>query len=131
MVQGRNFNLNSLDAIPAKEADLSVSILLPLWLTKFESNEPLNLRLDFRLGGIGHDPLDVEVADGKARSVITCVNSLDFFESRVGSSLLFQERQVVAWSHLSVRVVAGIRQVVALAYRVEQFYRLVGARSHY
>ena len=45
MVQGRHLDLHPLDTIATDEANLGVPALLPLRLSEFESNQPLDLRL--------------------------------------------------------------------------------------
>lgn len=43
MMECRHLNLHPLDAIATEEADLGVTILLPLGLAELESDQPFNL----------------------------------------------------------------------------------------
>lgn len=43
MMKSRHLNLHSFDTIATDEADLGVPALLPLRLSKLESNQPLDL----------------------------------------------------------------------------------------
>jgi hypothetical protein len=65
VVQCWHLNLDPLDSVTAKEADLRVPVLLPLRLAELERDEPLHLRLDFWLRRIHHDALDVEASESE------------------------------------------------------------------
>ena len=73
---------------------------------------------------------DTEASEGIARSITTCVDPFHLLEGDVTPSLLSLERPVVSWSHLGVRIVARVGELVARAHRVEELDRLVCACCH-
>lgn len=129
VMQSRHFDLNSLYSISANESDLSVSPLLPLRLSEFQGNKPLDLGLDLRILWVGSNVWKTEASEGIARGIVARVHPLDLFHGDVAASLFSLERLVVPRSHHCVWVVAWVCQLIASAHGVEELDRLICARS--
>lgn len=100
-------------------------------LAELERDEPLDLCLDFWLRGIRHDALDVEASESEARSVASSVDPLDLLEGSISAGPLLLQRKIMARSHLRMRIVARVGQLVARTDWVEELDGLISARSHY
>lgn len=131
VMQSRHFNLNSLYTISANEANLSVSPLLPLRLSEFEGNKPLDLGLNLWILWVSSYVWKTEASKSIARGIISRIYSLDLFHGDVGSSLFSLERLVMTGSHHCVGVITWICELIASANGVEELDRLICARSDY
>ena len=129
LVEGGNFNLDSLDAVAADEADLGVAALLRLRWSKLKGDEPLDPRLEVPVVWVRRDVRNAQASESEARGVAPGVNPSDLLERQVAGSQLALHGSVVPGTHLRVWVVARVCQLVRSAHWVEELDGLVRARS--
>ena len=130
MVQGWDLNLHSLDPIPTDVACLRVPALLPLRLAELQGDQPLHLGLEVRILGVRCNIRNAEAPESEAGGITTGVDPLHLLESDIASRLLPLKWPVVAWTHLCVRIVAGVGELVACAHWVKELYCLICAGCH-
>lgn len=99
-----------------------------MWVLK--TNQPFDLRLNFRLLCVKNHIGDAESPQCETVSIIATVDTLDFLEGGVGLCLLRLEGLVVAWLHLGVGVVRGVSQLIGCLHWVPKPDCLIHASSH-
>lgn len=112
-MQCRYLDLNSFDSVTTDEPYLSVSTLLPGWLSQFECYQPLDLRFELWVAWIDCNIFNVQASQGETRGVTVAVDSTDIFEWDVISGTFMSQWLIVAWSHLCVRIITWIRELEA------------------
>ena len=134
MVQGRNFNLDPLNAIAADVAHLgrTSQVLLAYIqrLGKFQTKQPLDLTLVLRLRWVHNDVVDAKRSERVAYSLLATVNTLHLFECNIFLRRLDLHGLVVARLLLSMRVVIGVGQQVSGGDRIPDADGLIKRRCH-
>ena len=131
MMEGWNFDLNSFDSVAGHVSHLSVSTAGELRSSELESNDPFDLRFDSWVLWICRDIWNVQAAEREAAGLIACVNSLDFLESDIAARLLSLQRSIVAWTHLCMRIVSWISELIASTDGIKELDCLISTRRHY
>ena len=104
----RHFNFDTLNPIAADDASAGLAGVRVLNATLFgvlQANKPLDLVLHFWLGRVKNDIRNGERPQRVASGSGARVNALHLFKGYVGAGLLRDERLVVAWLLLGMRVV--------------------------